>query len=262
MSERRRAPAATEAPRAPFPPMVAWFDRYFRRLARRHFAGIHWISADDPSGWDDLPVLAVANHSTWWDGPLAFLLSSALGRRFHVAMDAAHLARHPYFGWIGAHPLRRTTPRERWTDLERFGAALRPGTVGWIFPQGERRPARAPLDRFERGAAHLALTRAPVRVVPVGIRLAHTSEQLPEAFLRLGPSFVVGRSDPRDRRALAGELERALARTLIGADALIDRELRAGWRPLFPPTLSVNKRLERLGHRLGLLDGQFAPRNG
>ena len=248
--------------RAPFAPMVRWFHWYFGRLARRHFAGVHWASADAPAAWDRTPIVAVANHSTWWDGPLAYLLTAALERRFHVAMEAEHLARYPYFGRIGAHPLRRTTPRARMADLQRIGAALTPGAMLWMFPQGARRPAHAPLEALERGAAHLALTRGPVRIVPVAIRLAHLSEQLPDAFVRVGASWLVGAPDLRDRRALTAEIERGLTETLGIADAQIAAERLDAWRPLLGATLSLNKRIDRVGHALGLLGGRFEPRNG
>lgn len=243
-------------------PLVRWFAWYFRRLARRHFAAVQWTTADDPGRWDPTPIIAVANHTTWWDGPLAFILTAALGREFHVAMEARHLARYPYFGRIGAHPLRRTTPRARWEDLHHLGSVLAPGRMLWMFPQGARRPAREPIGGLERGAAHLALGHRPVRIVPVTIRLTHLGEQLPEAFVRVGPSWIVGVEERRDRRELTDDIGRALTRGQAMTDALLDRELAGPWRPLVPPTLSINKRLDRIGHALGLLPGRFEHRNG
>jgi len=248
-------------PRPPVAPLARWFLGHFRRTAARHFAGVHWTSAEDPATWDPTPLLIVANHSTWWDGPLAYLLSGQLGRPFQVAMEARYLQRHPYFRWIGAHPLRREGARARYHDLEWMGQVLSPGSLLWIFPQGKRRPAAAPIQDLERGAAHLALERAPVRVVPVGIRLAHLSEQLPDAFLRIGPTSLVRPDDPRGRRAITGEMAEALRQVLDGMDAQIQAEWIRGWRPLAPETLSVNKRLERMARRIGLGTGPWIPRN-
>ena len=242
--------------------MARWFAWYFRRLAQKHFAGVHWSATEDPAHWGPTPVLVVANHSTWWDGPLAFLLSRELGRPFNVAMEAKHLDRHPYFRWIGAHPIRRATMAERYADLEWIGGTLVPGGMLWIFPQGERRPAAASLRLLERGAAHLALGRAPVRIVPVGIRLAHLSEQLPDAFLRVGPSWTVGPRDLRDRVALTQDIGAAIAQTLRESDALIAGELLSSWRPLLEGSLSLNKRIERVRRLAGLSAETFVPRNG
>jgi hypothetical protein len=151
---------------------------------------------------------------------------------------------------------------ERYADLEWIGGTLVPGGMLWIFPQGERRPAAASLRLLERGAAHLALARAPVRIVPVGIRLAHLSEQLPDAFLRVGPSWTVQPRDPRDRVALTQDIGAALAQTLRESDALIAGELLASWRPLLEGSLSLNKRIEQVRRLAGLSSGAFVPRNG
>ena len=248
--------------RPPVGVVTRWFAGYFGRLARRHFAGVHWDAAEDPAGWDATPILFVANHSTWWDGPLALLLTARLGRTFHVAMEAAHLARHPYFGWIGAHPLRRDGASARYADLERIGGALTPGAALWLFPQGVRRSAAEAPTRLERGAAHLALTRAPVRVVPVGIRLAHLGEQVPDAFVRLGLSERILPGDPRDRRQLTDQLGGRLRATLGVMDSRIREERLQPWQPLLQGRLSVNKRLERLGRAFGLAERPFEPRNG
>lgn len=255
-------PQLRRPPRAPVGPVARWFTWYFRRLARSHFAGVHWSSAEDPAQWDRTPILVVANHSTWWDGPLAYLLSARLERTFQVAMEARHLARHPYFGMIGAHPLRRTTAAERYADLEWLGAVLTPGAMLWIFPQGERRSARAPLEALERGAAHLALTRAPVRVVPVAIRLAHLSEQLPEAFLRIGDPWIMTPNGEGDRAAVSTRIGSALARALEFTDQAIGAEALEAWRPLLTGTLSLNKRIARMAHAAGLQRGPFEARNG
>jgi 1-acyl-sn-glycerol-3-phosphate acyltransferase len=250
------------APPERAPVAAGWFSWYLRRLARRTFAGVHWGAAEDPARWDETPIVAVANHSTWWDGPLALLLTAQLQRTFYVAMDAAQLTRYPYFSWIGARPLRRTTPRARFADLERLGEVLQPGSMLWIFPQGERRPARAPMTGLERGAAHLALTAAPVRVVPVAIRLSFLSEQRPEAFVRLGPSQVVGPREIRDRKVLTEEFGTWIRWTLEETDARIAEEQREGWQTLVAGAESVNLQLDRIGHRVGWRRGPLLDRNG
>ena len=87
------------------------FERYVRRQAARSFAAVHWRSTGVPERWrPDVPTLFVANHSNWWDGGLAFLVSRALGLRFRILMEARQLARYRFFLRIGALPLRREPP--------------------------------------------------------------------------------------------------------------------------------------------------------
>ena len=246
-------------------PAAQWlFERYLRRLAGRHFSGVHWTTAGPPDRWDrSVPTLFVANHTNWWDGFLAFLLSRAVGLDFQVLMEAQHLARYRVFLRVGALPLRRGRAVEAYADLAAAGAYLRPGTGLWVFPQGERRPPAQPLGNCERGAAHLAMGhRGPLRICPVAFRYAFVGEQLPEAFALLGEEWLLPREEFPDRATLMPAIERRLVATIERLDALVAAERLAVFEPLTSGRLSVNKRLDRVRHALGLLRGPFEIRNG
>jgi 1-acyl-sn-glycerol-3-phosphate acyltransferase len=240
--------------------MAAWgFDHYLRRLTSRTFAAVRWGAAEGPMGAE--PMLFVANHTNWWDGFVACLLTRRLGLTFQILMDAQHLARYRAFLRVGALPLRRTPPKAAYEDLARARTSLVPGRALWIFPQGERRPAAEPPTDLERGAAHLALgARVPVRVCPVAFRYAFLGEQLPEAFALVGESWLV--EGPGDRRAVTARIEDAVGRTLAALDRRLAIEEVGDLEPLVQGRLSINKRLDRFRHAVGLLRGEFEPRNG
>ena len=241
------------------------FERYVRRLAARSFAGVHWHSTGAPERWRrDVPTLFVANHSNWWDGMLAFLVSRTLGLRFRILMEARQLARYRFFLRVGALPLRRETPRAAWADLLAASAELRGDTGLWIFPQGERRPpAERPL-RCERGAAQLVrAVPGPLRVCPVVFRYAFIGEQRPEAFALVGDEWIIGSAErAASRRALMESIAARLEDTLDALDALVAHERLEAFQPLTAGGLSVNKRLDRFRHAVGLLRGPFEARNG
>jgi chlorobactene lauroyltransferase len=244
---------------------TAWlFDRYIRGQVRRYLAGVHWAARGRPERWDrELPTLFLANHTNWWDGFLACLLSGRLGLRFQVLMEARHLARYRIFLRVGALPMRRGRPRQAYQDLRAAGAYLRPRAGLWVFPQGERRPAREPVRRCERGAAQLAIRAGrPIRVCPVAFRYTFLGEQLPEAFLLVGDEWLVEPGEHLRRKPLMAEMETRLGATVSALDALIDREQVDGFQPLADGKLSVNKRLDRFRHAIGLLRGPFEARNG
>jgi chlorobactene lauroyltransferase len=241
------------------------FERYVRRQAARHFAAVHWCAAGRPERWSlAVPTLFVANHTNWWDGFLAFLVSRTLGLRFRILMEAQHLERYRFFVRIGARPLRREPPRAAWADLAAAEAELRPGSGLWIFPQGDRRPAEERPLRCQRGAAQLARAYAgPLRICPVAFRYAFLGEQRPEAFVLVGDEWLPGPAERAASRAVlmdavAGRLEHTVA-TL---DELVAREYLDTFTPLTAGGLSVNKRLDRFRHAVGLLRGPFEARNG
>jgi len=271
------APPSTGYPPPPGPLAVRAFARYVRWQARRNFAAVRWhgrarLGADVARA----PVVLVANHTNWWDGFLSCLVSRELGLGFRVLMEERNLARYRAFLRIGALPIRRTTPQERWADLEAARAHLLPGVSLWVYPQGERRPAAEPVGAaaggrpLERGAAQLALAAAaalgrPVPLCPVAFRYAFLGESAPEAFVLLGEPWRVegaGPATPGRRRALGDEIERRLAATVAELDARLAAEAVADFTPLVPGRLSINKRMDRVRHAMGLLDGPFEARNG
>jgi len=119
------------------------------------------------------------------------------------------------------------------------------------------------VEGCERGAAHLALHAGrPIRVCPVAFRYAFVSEQLPEAFVMVGEEWVLDPREQAGREPLMRAMEARLASTVAGLDALVDTEQLDGFQPLAEGKPSVNKRLDRFRHAIGLLRGPFKARNG
>jgi len=256
-------------PPPPTPAALWLFERYLRRQVGRHFSAVHWATTGTPERWDrSVPTIFVANHTNWWDGFLAFLLTRKLGLSFQVLMEARHLARYRVFLRVGALPLRRDRAREAYADLSAAAGYLRSGVGFWVFPQGERRPPAESLVRCERGAAHLALGHpGPVRICPVAFRYAFVGEQSAEAFAMVGDEWLLsggpGAGRERlDRETLMAAIEARLRHTVAALDALVGPERLDAFRPLAEGRLSVNKRLDRFRHALGLLRGPFVTRNG
>ena len=259
----------TSFPPPGFPPpptqVAQWlFERYVRRQAGRHFTGVHWTGQGGAAAWDPaVATLFVANHTNWWDGFLAFLVTRRLGLDFQVLMEARHLARYRAFLRIGALPLRRGRPREAYADLAAAAGYLRPGAGLWIFPQGERRPPGEPVAGCGSGAAHLALGyRGPIRICPVAFRYAFVGEQLPEAFVLVGDAWAPTSEDRRSRGHLMDGIEARLGAAVAALDGLVGAERLSAFRRLAAGRLSVNKRLDRFRHAIGLLRGPFEARNG
>ncbi|MBL8978752.1 MAG: lysophospholipid acyltransferase family protein [Gemmatimonadetes bacterium] len=263
-------------PPPPHPVAARIFASYVRRLARRHFAAVHWnggAGADPGARRPQGPILFVANHTNWWDGFLACLVTARLGLDFQILMDAANLDRYPLFRRVGALPMHRDSPTRAWDDLAAAAAHLRrPAAALWVFPQGARRPPAERIAGTERGAAQLSAWHdTPLTLWPVAFRYAYLGEQSPEAFAWLGKPLTLGGHEGRSvrggerraaRRELAARIELALEATVDALDARLATEDRTTMDLLLPGTPSINKRLDRLRHALGLLRGPFDPRNG
>jgi hypothetical protein len=170
-----------------------------RRALRRELHGVYASGA-----WAALPptgALLAANHHTWWDLYLAWLVKRRLGRPLSGLILPETLRRFPFFRAIGALPT--TELREA---LRRVGR----GELLIIFPEGRLCPPGR-VAELEPGLAFLA-RRAQVPVYPLAIRAVMRGAQRPEVFLRLGeavaPDEVRGALD-----ALLAELEAEISRT-------------------------------------------------
>lgn len=259
MTDRGALPAPLPPP-GPF--AVRAFERYVAGLARKTFASVCWHALDDWASWPPLPTLVVANHTNWWDGFLSSPLTTAMGHRFRILMEAKNLARYQIFKRVGAIPVERRSPGQAMRDLAQATACLAPGMMVWIYPQGQRTPASAPIGDLERGAAWMIERHGgPIRVLPVAFRYPFRGEQQPECFILVGHSWVEQPGDGMVRDALHARVTDGLRKTVGALDALLVTEALDGFATLIAGRPSINTRLDALRHRFGLLD-DYDRRNG
>lgn len=184
-------------------PLAEWtiFNVLVRGGLRRHFGSVR-VLADGPLPDPAGPVIAYANHCSWWDGYVAYVVNrSVLGDRFraYVMVDEAQLARFPFFRWAGAFSVNRGSPRAAAASVSYAAELLRaaPGRLLWIFPQGRLLPQDHRPLRIERGAAAIARRSGGATLWPVALRYEFGARQRPDALVRLGvPHRVDALDDP------------------------------------------------------------------
>ena len=178
--------------------VIAWTLPFLiRRSLKRDLHGVYARGA-----WDALPAgaLLAANHHTWWDLYLAWLIGQKLGRPLSGLILPETLEQFPFFRQIGAIPT---------TELREALRRLRRGERLIVFPEGELRAA-GQVGRLEPGLAFLA-SRAPAPVYPVALRAVMRGAQRPEVFIVLGEVVSPGEVAAALNELLAG-LEAELAR--------------------------------------------------
>jgi chlorobactene lauroyltransferase len=202
-----------------------------RASMRRHFNTVRLRQrgrlAED-SG--ELPILILANHSSWWDGYFAWLVARTIGQHDHyLMMEEANLRRYRFFTWAGCFSVDREHGRAALESISYAAHLLkeRPGRAIWIFPQGEIVPNdRRPLHCYP-GVGHLLRRIGAARCYPVAIRIEYGGEQRPDAFISIGPVHelcVAADSRPRDLTAclvadLTAELDQLRDDVLAGNPA-------------------------------------------
>jgi 1-acyl-sn-glycerol-3-phosphate acyltransferase len=188
------------------------FTLYLRALVRSNFSRV-WSSGSSalpPAGG----YIAAANHHSWWDGLIPYLLHRSAKRRrpFALMMSETELRRFPYFRFGGAFSIDASSVRASRESICYAGAQARDGAAVWIYPEGELRAPGTELH-FTSGFVHAA-REGGVPVVPVAMRFAMLQRQRPEAFVRFGEPLAPGRgavsaSEAHVERML-GEIDRAI----------------------------------------------------
>ena len=118
----------------------------------------------------------------------------------------------------------------------------RPDRAAWFFAQGVLLPPHRPIIA-QPGAPFLARTTG-AHLLPAILRYEWLRESRATVFIQFGPPLPAGAGADAlavAMNALAAETDAAI--DAAGADA-------AGLAPLFPPRVSMNRRWERLLHRL------------
>jgi 1-acyl-sn-glycerol-3-phosphate acyltransferase len=131
--------------------------------------------------WQGLPktgVIFAANHPSWWDMYLLWLMKKKIGRNIYGMMREDTLATFPFFRSIGV--IGRNEVRESLRLLKR-------GDDLQIFPQGEMH--QDGITELSEGVAFLA-QKSNVPIYPLVLRLVVRGAQQPEAFIVLGEPLM------------------------------------------------------------------------
>lgn len=167
-----------------------WFTRIFevynRNLIGRKFHALHvaGLSHLQPTR-ADVPLLVCANHSSWWDGLIAFQLGRALRLDDYALMEERQLREHAFLQKLGAFGVVRENARDGVRTIAHAAELIR-GTsrVLWIFPQGETLPNNIRPLKLYTGAARIIEKVGRVDVVTVAFRHEFLNEFKPEIFVR------------------------------------------------------------------------------
>lgn len=216
-------PAAPRIPAQKSPPgeLLVW--ALVRHSLRGMFARVRLRPpAIDPRSYG-VPILAVANHPSWWDGYLALLIGRWYGLPRYLMMEEAQLRRYRFFAWAGCFSVERRDPREAGRSIAYAANILtaNPSALVWIFPQGAIAHADTRPITVHSGAAHVlrraTAAGATIGVLPVAWEYVFRGEQRPEAFIRVGELETVDWQAARDPKSLSRHIQAMLT---AQADAL------------------------------------------
>lgn len=195
----------------------SWFENIFavynRNLFRRRFNSFQARGLPNLSV-GSAPLLLYANHTSWWDGLVAFELSRRAGLDAYWMMEERQLSRLRLFRRLGAFSVVREDAREAYRSIEYAAGLLNKGSAVWIFPQGEIVPSGKRPLAFYPGAAAILEKAERSASVPLAIRYEFRGGFKPDIFVSIGSVQRFEKDENAERKETTSRLEAALENEL------------------------------------------------
>ncbi len=194
-----------------------WFERIFqiynRNLLKRRFHSIRVLGLDNFIKVNS--SIIYSNHSSWWDGLIAFEISKALRADSFIMMEEKQLRNLSLFRRLGAFSVVRENPRQAVKSLNYAVNLLKekPSRTLWIFPQGKILPNDSRPILFYNGLARIIERVADCSAVPLAIRYEFLNEYKPEIFVKIGESDNFNEIDFNSKK-LTRNFESRISKTL------------------------------------------------
>lgn len=227
------------------------FDWVFRRynalwLLARHFHSFSIAGELSPAGPDSegKPLLYMMNHSSWWDGLLAYHAFSKEGDGdFYCMMEERQLQKYRFFRKLGAYSIDRSRTPDIMASLRYSARLLKEGGRVWMYPQGEIMPLPSRPLELQPGISLVLRLCPEAAVVPVTLYHGLFGHSRPEASLLAGKPLSLPWKALK-REEVVARLGAALNGQLQAHESMV-LEAKGGLPPSFRPLIrkgrSVNE---------------------
>ncbi|MFN2394163.1 MAG: lysophospholipid acyltransferase family protein [Bacteroidales bacterium] len=159
-----------------------WFQKVFNVYItwafRRNFHQMQIIGDVKDKG---LPILAIGNHISWWDGFWILALNDKLfRRRFHVMMLEEQLRKNLFLSKLGAFSIKRKS-KSASQSIRYAGNLLRSkNNFFLLFPQGEIQSQHQFPIVFEKGWERILLQKDnPIQILMIANLIDYQSFRKP-----------------------------------------------------------------------------------
>jgi len=126
-----------------------FFKQYAVWIIKRNFSKAQIVGSFNDQ---NLPVLVVANHISWWDGFWAMYLNvMVLKRKFHFMMLEEQLRKFWFFNHTGGFSVNKKTKSVIESLIYASELLSQSENMVLIFPQGEIQSMHLQTFQFEKG---------------------------------------------------------------------------------------------------------------
>ncbi len=193
------------------------FSLYNRNLLKRHFHSFRVSGLDFLFNKNiDLPLIIYCNHSSWWDGLIAFQISHETNLNSFVMMEEKQLKSLFLFRKLGAFSVVRENSREALQSIKYAANLLRENSNStlWIFPQGEILPNDLRPLRLYNGLSKIIEKVEKCFVISLSMRYEFLGEFKPQIFVKIGKPETISVAQAFNAKTLTENLAERLTENL------------------------------------------------
>ena len=212
------------------------FSIYNKNLLRRRFHSLQVSGLDFLlNNSFNLPRIIYCNHSSWWDGLIAFQISYEVGLQSFVMMEEKQLTKLFLFRLLGAFSVVRDRPREALKSINYAVRILRsdPQNTLWIFPQGQILPNDLRPLKFYNGLAKIVEKVGSCMTISLSMRYEFIGEFKPQIFVKILEPELNFVSDVIDLRKLTEKFSLRLTENLDSLKRDIVSQNLSGYKKFF-----------------------------
>lgn len=169
-----------------------WFEKLFAvyngNLLKRKFNSLSISGLENLAARNkDAPLIIFGNHSSWWDGLIAFQISRAAHLDPYFMMEEKQLKNLSLFRQLGAFSVIRENPRKAIQSLNYAAKLLTNDSrrTLWIFPQGEILPNDVRPLFFYNGLARIAGKTGNCNLAAAAFRYEFLGNFKPDIFVKI-----------------------------------------------------------------------------
>jgi chlorobactene lauroyltransferase len=190
-----------------------WFEWLFTvyngNLIRRRFNSFQVLGLTNLENRNpELPTLIYCNHSTWWDGLIAYQLCRKVKLDNFIMMEEKQLKNLQLFRKLGAFSVVRESPREALKSINYAVKLLREenNRSVWIFPQGEIQPSNIKPLVFYNGLSGIIKKLKTCQVICVVMRFEFLGKYKPDIFLKIDEPILFSEKNVINTKETTREL--------------------------------------------------------
>lgn len=226
---------------------------FFYNMLENRFFALRYKGEDNFKNRDEnIPTIAFAPHSNWWDGIVAY---NVVRRIFNteIRLMVEELNRFPLLARGGAFPVNKKSPQASMQALKYSVDVIGElDNVLYIFPQGIIKPPNFRPIEFQTGLPYIVQNAikkyGKVNLLPIAVNYMFLRADRPEVMVDIGEMITID-SCQKDRKELAKEFAKSL-------ELLCDKQMHEisnahlkDYKTLFQQKLKWYRKLEqRLKH--------------